>query len=122
MRVCVQVLVSVQAMVFVSDPYFNEPNVEQMRDQAEGINASKSLNSVLSINTIQWAMIDVLTNPKPGFEDAIKAHFLALRPTILRNCQAWLKDIDDSGEQGKLNRERMAGVILELNELLNALG
>lgn len=114
-------LVSVQAMVFVSDPYFNEPNVEQMRNQAEGISASKSLNSVLSINTIQWAMIDVLKNPKPGFEAAITAHFLALRPTILRNCQSWLQDIDGSGEQGQLNKERMAGVILELNELLLAL-
>lgn len=113
---------SVQAMVFVSDPYFNEPNVEQMRNQTEGINASKSLNAVLSINTIQWAMIDVLKNPKPGFEDAIKAHFLALRPTILQNCQKWLKDTDGSGEQEQLNRERMAVVILELSELLNALG
>lgn len=109
-------------MVFVSDPYFNEPNVEQMRNQAEGMNASKSMNSVLSINTIQWAMIDVLINPKPGFEDAIKVHFLALRPTILRNCQKWLQEIDNSGEQEQLNRERMAGVILKLSELLNALG
>jgi baculoviral IAP repeat-containing protein 6 (apollon) len=117
----VQVLVSVQAMVFVNDPYFNEPNVEQMRHQAEGISASKQLNAVLAINTVQWAMIDVLRHPKPGFEAAITAHFKTLRHVILQHCQKWLQDMDLPGEQGQLNQERMAGVIMELNGLLNKL-
>lgn len=108
-------------MVFVNDPYFNEPNVEQMRHQAEGIAASRHLNTVLSINTIQWAMADVLRHPRPGFEDVIRAHFRVLRPKILRTCRRWLDDADEAGEQGRVNRERLAAAILELHGLLQEL-
>eukprot|EP00892_Ulva_mutabilis_P008582 jgi/Ulvmu1/6096/UM027_0074.1 len=116
-----QVLVSIQAMVFVPDPYFNEPNVEQMRQQAEGIAASRHLNTVLSINTVQWAMVDVLRHPRPGFEAVIRTHFRMLRPKILRTCRRWLNEADEAGEQGQVARERLAAAVLELNSLLAAL-
>jgi ubiquitin-protein ligase len=110
-----QILVSIQAMVLVEDPYFNEPNVEQMRGQADGEAASERRNSALRLDTIRWAMIDVLKHPRPGFEGAIRAHFSALRGSLLRQCQAWLKE-DEAG--GALQQQRLAAEIVELHALL----
>lgn len=117
-----QVLVSIQAMVFVNDPYFNEPNVEQMRNQAEGIAASAHLNTTISINTVQWAMADVLRSPRPGFEAVTRAHFRHLRPKILRQCRRWLEEAAAvAGEQGRVNHERLAAAVVDLHGLLEDL-
>ena len=113
-----QVLVSIQAMVLVEDPYFNEPNVEQMRGQAEGDAASARRNSQLQLDTMRWAMLDVLRNPRPGFEGAIRAHFRALRAPLLAQCQAWLRA---DAAQGALQQERVAKEILELYDVLKEL-
>ena len=113
-----QILVSIQAMVLVEDPYFNEPNVEQMRGQADGDVASARRNSQLRLDTIRWAMIDAIRNPRPGYEAAVTAHFKALRGTLLRQCQAWLKE---EAVQGAQQQQRLAAAIAELHGLLAAL-
>ena len=48
-----QILLSIQGMILISDPYFNEPNVERMRGQAEGNKASNSYNAEIHLNTIR---------------------------------------------------------------------
>ena len=48
-----QILLSIQGMIFISDPYFNEPNVELMRGQAEGTKASNSYNAEIHLNNIR---------------------------------------------------------------------
>lgn len=111
-----QILLSIQGMILVEDPYFNEPNVEQMRGQPEGEAASARRNAQISRDNIRWAMIDVLRNPKPGFEAAIIAHFKTLRVLILEQCKKWLQ-----AESGADAQARLARDISELYELLAAL-
>jgi len=48
-----QILLSIQGMILISDPYFNEPNVERMRGQAEGNKASNSYNAEIHLNNIR---------------------------------------------------------------------
>jgi hypothetical protein len=48
-----QILLSIQGMILISDPYFNEPNVERMRGQAEGNKASSSYNAEIHLNNIR---------------------------------------------------------------------
>ena len=50
-----QILLSIQGMILISDPYFNEPNVERMRGQAEGTKASNSYNAEIHLNNIRYA-------------------------------------------------------------------
>lgn len=50
-----QILLSIQGMILISDPYFNEPNVERMRGQAEGTKASNSYNAEIHLNNIRSA-------------------------------------------------------------------
>ena len=44
LRVAAQVLVSIQGMILIGDPYFNEPSVEKMRATAEGAATSAEYN------------------------------------------------------------------------------
>ena len=48
-----QILLSIQGMILISDPYFNEPNVERMRGQTEGTKASNSYNAEIHLNNIR---------------------------------------------------------------------
>lgn len=52
-----QILLSIQGMILISDPYFNEPNVERMRGQAEGNKASSSYNAEIHLNNIRSGSI-----------------------------------------------------------------
>ena len=49
-----QILLSIQGMIFISDPYFNEPNVELMRGRTEGTKASNSYNAEIHLNNIRY--------------------------------------------------------------------
>ena len=51
-----QILLSIQGMILISDPYFNEPNVERMRGQAEGTKASNSYNAEIHLNNIRCVL------------------------------------------------------------------
>lgn len=64
-----QVLLSIQSLILVPDPYFNEPGYESSMGTAQGNLQSRDYNNVIEIEAIRWAMIDHLENPKSGFED-----------------------------------------------------
>jgi len=70
-----RVLVSVQGMILVADPYFNEPGVEAVRGTPEGDAASARYNARLSLNVVRHAMNGMLDAPPPGFEEVVKEHF-----------------------------------------------
>ena len=70
-----RVLVSVQGMILVADPYFNEPGVEAVRGTPEGDAASARYNARLSLNVVRHAMNGMLDAPPPGFEEVVRRHF-----------------------------------------------
>ena len=74
-----QILLSIQGMILVEDPYFNEPNVELMRGKSEGVVSSKRYNMELRLATLRWAMLAMLKQPPQGFEEVVKGHFKCLR-------------------------------------------
>lgn len=43
------------------------------------------------LNSIRYAMVDQLRRPRPGFEEATRAHFRLLRWRIMRQCSEWLE-------------------------------
>ena len=70
-----RVLVSIQGMILVADPYFNEPGVDAVRGTPEGDAASARYNARLSLNVVRHAMNGMLDAPPPGFEEAVRQHF-----------------------------------------------
>jgi baculoviral IAP repeat-containing protein 6 len=93
-----QVLVSIQALILVEHPYFNEPSYEAQRGTAEGDQRSKEYNETLQYNTIRYAMIEQLRTPPPEFENVIKMHFLLERDNILKQCESWLQASTATGK------------------------
>ena len=59
---------SIQSLILVPEPYFNEPGYEQSRGTAYGDQRSLAYNSNISVATIQWAMINQIRNPTPCFK------------------------------------------------------
>lgn len=53
-------------------PYYNEPGYENQQGTAEGERQRRVSENGgyerLRVGTVQWAMVDQLQNPPPGFE------------------------------------------------------
>eukprot|EP00798_Chlamydomonas_sp_ICE-L_P010124 gene10124-8024_t len=113
-----QILMSIQGMILVEDPYFNEPNVELMRVSPEGRKHSNAYNAELQLGTIRYAMLDQLKNPVPGFEDVIKTHFRLLRSRIMVTTKKW---VAAAGEVDAGLQRRMDAAVVELHALLSNL-
>lgn len=105
-------------MIFVDDPYFNEPNVDLMRGTSEGTSASRNYNTELNLNTIRWAMIDQLKRPRLGFEDFTRTHFKLMQHEIMKQCKRW---IEECGEEQSSIKQRLVASTDELYRLLQTL-
>ncbi|KAK9839472.1 hypothetical protein WJX81_004216 [Elliptochloris bilobata] len=115
-----RVLVSIQGMILIGDPYFNEPNVEGMRGSREGDKASRRYNSQLALHTLRFAINGNLRSPPAGFEDAVRTHFRLLRWRILRQVRRWVEDAAATGVDPQVQR-RLAEEAAVARGLLAAL-
>ncbi len=109
-----QVIMSIQSLIMVPKPYFNEPAYEVNRGTPAGEKQSSDYNENLRLQTMRYAMRDMIKKPPPDFEEVVKAHFRAVRPLLLRQCARWL-------EESTTKRREMEKVIGELVPLLDAL-
>jgi ubiquitin-protein ligase len=88
-----QVLVSIQSLIFIEEPYFNEPGHERSMNSEHGKKASKEYNKNIKFNNLTWAMVDMLKNPPKGFESVVKTHFKLKGNKILSEVNKWSTDI-----------------------------
>ncbi len=79
-----QVAVSIQSLVFVPQPFFNEPSYESMMGSAEGKRQSEDYSRPLLAATIRHAMLDQMNSPPKGFESIVSTHFALKKAEILR--------------------------------------
>jgi len=110
-----QVLVSIQSMIMVSKPYFNEPGYAEEENTAAGEQRSKEYSDNVRLHNMRHAMRDQLRRPPIGFEDAVRDHFRHVRPLLLRMCARWL------AEAGPTVKAPMERCYTELRALLDPL-
>jgi hypothetical protein len=79
----IQVLISIQSLILVAEPYFNEPCYEIMLGTASGKQCSQSYNEDVLLHTILYGMVAQLRDPSSGFEDVIRTHFWIKKKRIL---------------------------------------
>jgi baculoviral IAP repeat-containing protein 6 len=106
-----QVLISIQSLIFIEQPYFNEPGNER---NVNSIN-SKIYNQTVQYNTICWAMIDMLKQPPQHFTEIIRNHFKLKKEHIIAETKKWLDSLTSN------NAIKFAQKREELCELLNNL-
>jgi baculoviral IAP repeat-containing protein 6 len=99
-----QVFVSIQSLIFVDHPYFNEPGYESTMNTPKGDQQSRLYNEAIRMATVRWAMIDMLQNPTPGFEDAILCHFKLKRNRILKEVGEWVSEAKSTSYADKLQK------------------
>jgi len=110
-----QVLVSIQSLILVEQPYFNEPGYERDMDTDKGKAANKAYNNSLEVQTIRLAMNEQIKNPPPGYEEVVKNHFRMKKDTIINTADKWLANTD-----AKFKAE-LTKQVAELKVLLNGL-
>ncbi len=91
-----QVLVSIQSLILVSDPYFNEPGYQSSIGTETGTARSESYNLNIKIQTINHAMLHHLNHPEPGFEEVIRQHFKLKRVAIETQLAKWCAQHPDN--------------------------
>lgn len=88
-----QVLVSIQSLILVSEPYFNEPGFERSRNTPSGNHSSREYNSNIYQACVKWAMLEQLRNPSPCFKDVIFTHFWLKRNEICQQIENWIAEL-----------------------------
>lgn len=118
-----QVLVSIQALILVKYPYYNEPGVESQIGTPEGERGQRTSSNggyeYLRVATIQWAMVDQLRNPPAGFEEVIRQHFRLKRRHILEVSDQWLAEatVSDTAGHATSLRRQVEALRVELAKL-----
>eukprot|EP01122_Echinamoeba_exundans_P001349 TRINITY_DN11423_c0_g1_i1.p1 TRINITY_DN11423_c0_g1~~TRINITY_DN11423_c0_g1_i1.p1 ORF type:complete len:3880 (+),score=662.12 TRINITY_DN11423_c0_g1_i1:92-11731(+) len=88
-----QVFVSIQSLIFVEEPYFNEPGYESSMGTPEGTASSNAYNENIKLGTLRWAILEQLRSPAKGFEDIISTHFKLKKQEVIKQCDSWLKEL-----------------------------
>lgn len=82
-----KVLVSIQSLILVSEPYFNEPGYERSRGTPSGTASSREYDANIRQATVKWAMLEMLRNPPACFKTVGITLLWALM--LLQNFIPW---------------------------------
>ncbi|KAI9100511.1 hypothetical protein DFS34DRAFT_614845 [Phlyctochytrium arcticum] len=81
-----QVLMSIQSMILIDTPYYNEPG----DGKADKTSCQNTLyNRVIRRNCVKEAMIGILRNPPVGFKDVVRDHFRLKKDEIMKQVREW---------------------------------
>ncbi|XP_053375851.1 baculoviral IAP repeat-containing protein 6-like isoform X2 [Mercenaria mercenaria] len=89
-----QVLVSIQSLILVCEPYFNEPGYERSRGTPSGNASSREYDANIRQATVKWAILEQIKCPPPCFKDVVLKHFWLKRHKILHQCEEWIAEME----------------------------
>jgi baculoviral IAP repeat-containing protein 6 len=94
-----QVLISLQSLILVPDPYFNEPGCEVVRNTPCGLEYSNTYNTQIRSYTATISMEPILKSlangtptPYPEFDEVFRKHFCNKRSVIEQQMRKWEED------------------------------
>eukprot|EP00884_Botryococcus_braunii_P018350 jgi/Botrbrau1/5199/Bobra.0172s0067.1 len=96
-HVC-HVFISIQGLVLVSKPYYNEAGYEKHVGTWEGEANSRLYNESAFLLTAQ-SMLRLLHRTPPPFGPLVKAHYKKVAPRLLHACQVYLTGTTPVGSQ-----------------------
>jgi ubiquitin-protein ligase len=105
-----QVIISIQSLILVDNPYFNEPGYANGFNTDKGKKANAEYNDNIRYHTVRVAMIEMLKNKPESYNDFIEQHFKLKKDEIISTVQKW---VDESSNKEKFNK-----VFDELKKLL----
>lgn len=84
-----QVLISIQSLIMVPDPFFNEPGMENQ----PGLELqSKQYNAGIKYNALRLAMLGMIESPPYAFEKIVRTHFVLKKNEIRAQLAQWMAE------------------------------
>ncbi len=105
-----QVIISIQSLIFVDEPYYNEPGYEKSINTDTGKKNSFNYNDNIRLETVKVAMIKMLENPPESYETLIQEHFKYKKDEILKIVDKWTNE--------SINKEEFNKYYSKLKDLL----
>ncbi|XP_012217325.1 (E3-independent) E2 ubiquitin-conjugating enzyme UBE2O [Linepithema humile] len=97
-----QVIVSIQGLILVSEPYFNEAGFEKQKGSQQGRENSRMYNEMVVLKLVQ-AQTKLLLNPPLVFKDIIIAHFKKHAEKLLQRVELWMEISEQHNNQHPLS-------------------
>lgn len=85
-----QVLISIQGLILVNEPYYNEAGFDSDRGLQEGYENSRCYNEMTLIRVVQ-SMMQLLRRPVEVFEHEIREHFRCHGWRLVSRIESWLE-------------------------------
>lgn len=86
-----QVLVSIQSLILVDDPFFNEPGYTSLRGTSNGDRQSEAYNRNIRSYSLECAILPFLEQPRPypEFDAICEKHFRNKRSVLEKQLYQW---------------------------------
>ena len=84
-----QVLISIQSLIFVVDPYFNEPGFEEAAHTSHGMAEGKAYTRAQRVSSMRHAVLPALRSPPRHFEAVVKEHARRNYADMRRTFSKW---------------------------------
>lgn len=97
-----QVLISIQALILIPEPYFNEPGYQSSMGSPSGQAQSRAYNENIRKQNVRYAINEQIRNPPRGYEEIVHKHFSLQKTKILKTIEGWK---DGSSEWTQLYTE-----------------
>lgn len=97
-----QVIVSIQGLILVSEPYFNEAGFEKQKGSQQGRENSRMYNEMVVLKLVQ-SQTKLLQYPPSVFKDAIMSHFQKHAEKLLKRLDIWMEISEQHNNQHPLS-------------------
>lgn len=112
-----QLFVSIQGLILVSEPYYNEAGYEKQFDSQQGVENSRTYNEFVILKLVQ-SMTQMLKTPPHIFKEEILSHFAMNGKKMCKRLLKYCSDVDPLEPEFPL-QPVSKGFKLTLNASLN---
>ncbi|XP_058790331.1 (E3-independent) E2 ubiquitin-conjugating enzyme isoform X2 [Phymastichus coffea] len=97
-----QVIVSIQGLILVAEPYFNEAGFEKQKGSQQGRENSRMYNEMVTLKLVQ-SQTKLLQYPPLIFKDVIMQHFKKHSDKLLKRLELWMEISEQHNNQHPLS-------------------
>lgn len=97
-----QIIVSIQGLILVPEPYFNEAGFDKQKGSQQGKENSRMYNEMVVLKLVQ-AQTKLIQHPPPVFKDIIIGHFKRHANKLLQRLELWMEISEQHNNQHPLS-------------------
>jgi len=83
----IQVLISIQSLILVPEPYYNEPGYDKSYGTTSGNRESQNYNENVFRNNMKYAILEQIRAPPEGFDNVVRSHFFYKRDSLIKELE-----------------------------------